>query len=270
MQLLVTAPLFVHADLASHGFQTISQFNHSSDIFFGANGISRWDPNVTSFLLSGWHSNFSDNGSGGGGGDGSAQCSGTYAPVSPRALDTSGQTCYVNPHAEADVSPGVVWFAVLPPFSNGSMRVSFNGVYAWYVIFDRTANFSHYMPGPCDDTGACECRPFNTVRSGWNLPTNSPDLLNFTENDYIDSLVIEKGIFSPDFSSSQCNVQMVATNSHVKERFAVLPASLVEVPITPTLSPTTSALNMPTISSSLSIFGRASLVLPMLVSLLCR
>lgn len=250
IHLFALAPLIVHANLGTSGYQSISQYNNSVTNF---NTIGQWNPNVTSFLLSGWYSNFSDAG----------LCTGTYFPVSPRPLDTSGATCYVNPKADSDISPGVVWFAVAPPFANGSLRVAYNGVYLWYVVMDKTGNYSHYMPGPCDDTGACECGPFDTVRSGWNLPSNT-NVLNFLENGIVEGLVLERGIFSPSFSSSQCNIQMTTTakqHGHIFDRFAAFQASLLETTIAPTFAPTSAQAsnNMSSSRSSSKYLACASL-----------
>lgn len=86
-------------------------------------------------LLTGWHTNVAEDG---------LECRGNLIPVlSPKPLDTSGRTCYVNPVADDTILPGVIWYA---PVTD---REGYEGVYAWSVIFRKGSNYSDFMPAGC-------------------------------------------------------------------------------------------------------------------------
>jgi len=238
----------VQADIVSDGYQYWTAPTLSKSQVF-TNGISgEWDENKTDYVLLGWHSNFSESSAGG-----SAQCTGKYQAVSQQPFDTSGQTCYVNPVADSSISPGVIWFSKLPPYANNTLRASYNGIYTWYAVFNASRNYTDYMPGPCQDFGACECGPFDEIRAGWIDPKNG-DVLTFgtTANDTVISL----GVFGTSFAADDCNIKLttILTNDagQTVGRFAVLQAGLSEAPVIPagslTGAPTPSNASLPSSS----------------------
>lgn len=92
-------------------------------------------------------------------GDIGDSCLGNFAEsAEPADIDSSGNTCYVNPLITSNTTAGVFWFG---PLANKT------GTYMYTALL-LGDNVTAYKPTNCMENGACECGPFDDFRgSEW-------------------------------------------------------------------------------------------------------
>lgn len=96
------------------------------------------------------------------------KCEGGFKEHGPEAIDTTGETCYINPLRR---NKGVVqWIA---PLGNETALDDQDAtIYVYAVIFP--ANLSDtYFPTNCTDAGACSCDSIEPLRAGWKQSPTS-------------------------------------------------------------------------------------------------
>ena len=187
---------------------------------------------ISNYLLTGWWKDF----------EGYNCISDYLAATNPKPLDGTGQTCYINPIKQYQVMPGVFWFSRVPNITNESTAARYdNGIYSYYVMFQRFPNFTSLYPGPCDDAGVCECGNFEQVRAGWNETQEHPLDFCFRNSIQGEGQVLSCDIVRPVLADRQCNIyttrNVTSPTLGSLGKFAVLMASLKTGTYMPTPSP---------------------------------
>ena len=95
-------------------------------------------------------------------------CAGTYQEYEPAPLDPTGNTCYVNPHADptSTTSTVVFWLGPAGSNNNDTNSVSSTSIYL-YTLRVPDSNVDRYMPTNCTDSGACSCDNVDPLREPW-------------------------------------------------------------------------------------------------------
>ena len=91
-------------------------------------------------------------------------CQGSLVPTSALVpLDSSGNTCYVNPVANFN---SVAWFGTLSADAvNATYGLNDGAVYLFSIGLEEL-NATQYLPTNCTD-GACSCESVEALRVGW-------------------------------------------------------------------------------------------------------